>query len=106
MKHTRLVKTRKRPKVRFGSVRFGGSVFFRRLGSVRFGGKFKANHRIFCLKNGQESSFFSHLFSIIPRKLYGFQCKFFQTFFTNFRKGPLEVSQMDAWGAQESNKGF
>ena len=50
------------------SVRFG-SVFFRRFGSVRFGGKFKTNHRTFCSKNGQESSFFSHLFSIILLKL-------------------------------------
>ena len=32
--------TMKRPNIRFGSVRFGGSVFFRRFGSVRFGGKF------------------------------------------------------------------
>eukprot|EP00116_Pleurobrachia_bachei_P010192 sb/3470454/ len=32
------LRIRKRPNIRFGSVRFGGSVFFRRFGSVRFGG--------------------------------------------------------------------
>eukprot|EP00116_Pleurobrachia_bachei_P011845 sb/3472107/ len=58
------LKLRKRPNIRFGSVRFGDSVFFQRFGSVRFGGK----NPVLCSKNGQESDFFSHHFSIISRK--------------------------------------
>ena len=68
--------SRKRPNIRFGSVRFGNSVFFGRFGSVRFGRKFWPNHRIFWSKNAQKSGFFMQNFSIISRKLYGFQCQF------------------------------
>ena len=71
-----LLSIRKRPNIRFGSVRFGNSVFFGRFGSVRFGRKFWPNHRIFWSKNAQKSGFFMQNFSIISRKLYGFQCQF------------------------------
>eukprot|EP00116_Pleurobrachia_bachei_P018309 sb/3478571/ len=52
--------------IRFGSVRFGDSVFFRWFGSVRW--KLLTEPPNFCSKNGQELGFFSYHFSIISRK--------------------------------------
>ena len=67
---------------KFGSVRFGGSVFFWRFGSVK---NFDRTTEFFVQKMARYRAFSAIFFSIIPQKLYGFQWKFFQFFSQTFR---------------------